>query len=389
MTTPTGPGTRIGLGADLPAQRLEAASKAGAPAPASFAVVGNGWRSGFFHRPADALPDLLRVTGVVTRSEESAQRASQERGVPGFTSLSEMIAADRPDFVIVSVPREQAPQVLIELVEAGIPSLVETPPANQMDDLRALWDAVGHTDLVHVAEQYPRYPGHLARKAVIDRGLIGTPTSVQLSSTHEYHAIAVMRRLLGAGRGEVAVRSQSFGGPLVDPLTRDAWTGDEREQPASTLLSTLDFGDSMGLYDFTSNQWHNQLRHRRIVVRGSRGEIVDDDVVWLDGPQTILEAPITRRQRGYDLDLDGYTTEYLNLGGDVLWRNPFDATRFSDEEIALADMLVTAGAWARGEGEGPYSLADGCHDQAISLAINASLATGQTVHVGREGWSDR
>ena len=350
--------------------------------PATFAVVGTGWRSGFFHRAAQNLPESLRATGVVSRSGRA-----EAHGVRAFASISDLLAADRPDFVIVSVPREVAPAAIRELVEAGVPTLVETPPAEHLDDLRELWADVGETDLVHVAEQYPRYPGHAARRAVIERGLIGRPTSVQVSSTHDYHAIALMRSLLSAPRGPVRVHARQFDSPLVDPMGRDDWTDDDGEKTATTVLATIDFGETSGLYDFTSNQWHNQLRHRRIVVRGSRGEIVDDDVVWMPEPRTMVDARIERRQRGYDLDLDGYATDHLALGGDVLWRTPFPGHRFSDEELAIAEMLVIAGAWARGEGPGPYPLADGCQDHAIGLAIAESLETGQIAQVAREPWA--
>ncbi len=350
---------------------------------ASFAVVGTGWRAGFFHRAARDLPDLLRVTGVVTRSG-----ADTVEGAPAFATVADLLAAERPDFVVVSVPREVAPDVIRELVAAGIPTLTETPPAITIDDLRALWADVGGTDLVHVAEQYPRYPGHAARRAIVERGIIGQPTSVQVSSTHDYHAVAIMRSLLGAPRGAVEVHARRFDSALVDPMGRDAWTDDDTEKTASTELATIDFGGGQsGLYDFTSNQWHNQLRHRRVVVRGSRGEIDGDRVVWMPEPRTVVNASIERRQLGYDLDLDGYATDHLALGVDVLWRNPFPGARFSDEEVALAEMLVAAGRWAQGDGPGPYSLADASHDHAVALAIAESLETGQVARVGHEAWA--
>ena len=68
----------------------------------------------------------------------------------------------------------------------------------------------------------------------------------------------------------------------------------------------------MGLYDFTDNQWHNQLRTRRIVIRGSAGEIANDEVVRLTGPRTIVRSPLVRRQTGYDLDLDGFDTDHIS-----------------------------------------------------------------------------
>lgn len=351
-------------------------------APATFAVVGTGWRAEFFHRAARALPDVLRVTGVVTRSGRD-----EVEGVPAFATIAALLAAGRPDFVVVSVPREVAPHVIRELVAAGVPTVAETPPAPELDDLRALWADVGASGLVQVAEQYPRYPGHAARRAVVERGLIGRPTSVHVSSTHDYHAVALMRSLLGAPPGEATVHASRFDSPLVDPMGRDAWTDDDTEKTATTVLATIDFGGGSGLYDFTSNQWHNQLRHRRILVRGSRGEIADDDVVWLADARTVIDARIERRQQGYDLDLDGYATDHLALGGDVLWRNPFPGQRLSDEEIAIAELLVTAGDWARGDGPGPYALAEACHDHAVALAIAASLASGQAVRVEPDAWA--
>ena len=357
-------------------------------APYRFAVVGTGWRTGFFHAVRRALPERLQLSGVVARSDASAARAEAEHDAPVHRSIAELLAGDRPDFVVVSVPREAAPDAIAELVAAGVPVLTETPPAADLEGLRALWREVGPSGLVQVAEQYPRYPGHVARKAVVDSGAIGRPTSVHVSSTHDYHAFALIRGLLGAGFAPVQVRADAFDGPLVDPLVRDAWTDDDAEKPATTILATLDFGDGRsGLYDFTSNQWHNQLRHRRLLVRGTRGELSDDAVIRLTGPRTIVESSIVRRQIGYDLDLDGYATEHLTFDGGVVWRNAFPGTRLSDEELALADLLLATGAWARDGGDAPYPLAEASQDHAITLAMQRALASGGRESVGAEPWS--
>jgi predicted dehydrogenase len=84
-----------------------------------------------------------------------------------------------------------------------MPVLAETPPAPDLDGLRGLWSAVGASGLVQVAEQYLMMPSHAARAALVATGVIGTPTQVQVSSTQQYHAIALIRGLLGAGRGSV------------------------------------------------------------------------------------------------------------------------------------------------------------------------------------------
>ena len=46
---------------------------------------------------------------------------------------------------------------------------------------------------------------------------------------------------------------------------------------ATTTLATISFADGgFGVYDFTDNQWHNQLRFRRILIRGTHGELRDE-----------------------------------------------------------------------------------------------------------------
>ena len=143
----------------------------------------------------------------------------------------------------------------------------------------------------------------------------------------------------------------------------------------------------MGLYDFTDNQWHNQLRSRRIVVRGSAGELVDDSVVRLTAPRTIIRSPLVRRQTGYDLDLDAFDTDHISLGGEILFRNPFPGLRLNDEEIAIATMLLAMADWVRGEAPPPYPLADGCQDHLLGLAIEASVASGGPVTTTAEAWA--
>jgi predicted dehydrogenase len=339
----------------------------------TFVVVGAGWRAEMFWRLAGAV-DGLECLGAVVRSP-------RELPVPVLNSLDDV----RPDFVVTAVSWEANPGVIVDAVGRGLPVLSETPPAPDLAGLHALWDAVGGRDLVQVAEQYLLVPAHAARLAAVRDGVIGTPTQVQVSSTHQYHAVALIRGFLGVGDAPVTVRASRTTAPLVDPLTRDGWTGDDTPKPATTTIATLDFGDGRsGLYDFTDNQWHNQLRFRRILVRGTHGELRDDEVVRLSAPQTIVRTPLVRRQTGYDLDLDAFDTDTITLGAQVLFRNPFPGRRFNDEEIAIATQLGQMRDWVRGDGPAPYPLIDGIRDHRIALAIEEAADTGRAVTTGSE-----
>ncbi|MEV4347949.1 gfo/Idh/MocA family oxidoreductase [Actinoplanes sp. NPDC049596] len=341
----------------------------------SFAVVGSGWRAEMFWRLAAALPDVECLGAVV--------RTPRELPVPTFGGLDEI----RPDFVVTAVPWEANPGVILEAVERGLPVLAETPPAPDEAKLRALWQLTGDTGLVQVAEQYLMVPAHAARLQAVRDGLIGEPTQVQVSSTHMYHAVSLIRGYLGQGRGPVTVRASRTTAPLVDPLTRAGWTDSAEPRPAVTTIATLDFGDGRsGLYDFTDNQWHNQLRFRRILVRGTHGELRDDEIVRLAGPRTIVRTPLVRRQTGYDLDLDDFDTDTIAFGERVLFRNPFPGRRWNDEEIAIATLLQRMAAWVRGDGPPPYPLADGAHDHLVALAIEEAADSGETVAVDAPPW---
>ncbi|MET3805739.1 putative dehydrogenase [Nakamurella sp. UYEF19] len=356
--------------------------------PVTLGLVGTGWRAEFFARLALMMPERFTLVGVAGRRQESIDVASRNWAVPGFLDPAELVRRTRPDFVISSVPWDASAGVIGALVAAGAKVLTETPPAPDVAGLQKLWSEVGAGEQVQVAEQYLMLPGHAARLAVVRAGAIGTPTSVQVSSTHGYHAVSMIRGFLAAGYGPVTVSARTFSAPLVDPLRRGGWTDDGEPRPATTTLATLDFGDGRsGLYDFTDNQWHNQLRFRRILIRGTHGEMADDRVIRLTEPRAITTSELRRYQLGHDLNLDGHDTEHISFDGSVVWRNPFVGQRLMDEEIAIASLMAATGAWARGEGPAPYPLAQGCQDHLLSLAIDESVATGNDVTTEIHSWA--
>jgi predicted dehydrogenase len=341
----------------------------------SFAIVGSGWRAEYFWRLANGLTCL----GVVSRSQKTLP-------VPVFLSLDECLAA-KPDFVVTAVPWSVTPSLVVELVARGVPVLAETPPAPDLEGLRQLWHQVGDSGLVQVAEQYSRMPAHAARLALVRAGVIGDPTRVDVSSTHQYHAVSLIRTLLGVGRGPVEVRAVRTTAPLADPLSRDGWADPVEIKQATTTIATIAFeGGGFGVYDFTDNQWHNQLLTRRLLVRGTRGELNDQEVVRLTTDRTIVRSPIVRRQTGYDLDLDGFDTDHITFGADVLYRNPYQGQRWNDEEIAIATLLRDMAAWVSESGPEPYPLADGIQDHRIALAIEEAADLGTAVRVADEPW---
>lgn len=103
-----------------------------------FIVVGSGWRSLFYWRIAQALPERFELCAMLCRTEEKAEKMHREYGVPVSTSAEQCIAL-HPDFVVVAVNKASIAAVSTEWLARDFAVLCETPAALEEDALRALW----------------------------------------------------------------------------------------------------------------------------------------------------------------------------------------------------------------------------------------------------------
>ncbi len=355
--------------------------------PVSYLLVGYGWRAPFFLRPPQLFGERFRLTGAVVRDPAKGAQAEQRWGVRTWRTLDEAVAAERPDFVVVAVGWDPTPEIIRQAVTHGLPVLTETPPAPNLDALHALWREVGPSGLVQVAEQYPLYPSHQSRRAVIDSGVIGEVNEVEVSSTHMYHAMGIARRLLGVDLEDARVTAIASTHPLANPLGVPGWTDSMAPEPLTTVRAFVEFASGrVATYDFTDNQWWNPLRVDRVAVRGSLGEIVDDRVTAIVAPRTIVTTRLERRQTGQELNLEGNDLDHISHAGTVVFENRWKPGRLADDEIAVTEELDRMAAWVRDEGPAPYSLAQGSHDWALALAMDASIEAGHSVMLGAQPW---
>ncbi|SDZ42770.1 Predicted dehydrogenase [Micromonospora pattaloongensis] len=355
--------------------------------PIRYGIVGHGWRADFYLRLARQAPERFQCVGAVTRRADVGARLEQQWGIPTYRRIEELVAAAAPEVVVTSVPREANPDVVRTLVDLDTAVLSETPPAPDADGLRALWAAVGDRDLVQVAEQHPYLPVIVALRTLIADGVLGQVSSAQVSWTHDYHATALLRCLLGVGAQAARVSAVSTVNPLLDGPDRGGWPATQEVRPADHTIGLLEIAGRTGVYDFTETQWFNPWRRRHVIVRGSHGEIVDSDVTWSTADGAPVSAPIVRRHTGFDGNLEGADLDTLSWSGRVLYRNPYPGSRLSDEEIAIATCLEHTGRWRRGEVPPPYPLADACQDHLLALAIHAAAEAGAPVTTDVEPWA--
>jgi len=354
-----------------------------------FAIVGaGGWRAAFYFRIAAALPDRFRVVGGVAHHAEKARATAEQWGVPVYTTIDELLSRTSPSFVVNSVSFPAKVPMLRELVERGMPVLMETPPAEGMDEMKALTDLVKGDARIQVAEQYAFQPDQAARLNVVRSGLLGDVTQAQISVAHGYHGMSLIRAFLGVAFEEAEIAAMKFSSKLVAGPGRKGPPSEEKLSDSVQEIAWLRFGEKLGIYDFTGGQYMSWIRSPRVLVRGERGEINGDDVRYLKDFLTPVHYRLMREYAGEDANLEGWHLKGILGGQEWVYRNPFAPARLSGDEIAVATCLERMAAYASG-GPSFYSLAEGCQDHYLGLKTAQAVATGEKTIATRQVWVTR
>ena len=354
----------------------------------SLAMVGTGWRAQFILDVAAALPERFEILGITSRTRAKSDALAARYGVPAFDTLDELIAHGRPDFLVLSVAAPAFPALITQAHRAGIPVLAETPPAASLEELVDLWHTVGRDARVQVAEQYHLQPLLASQIAIARSGVLGNVGEARVSISHGYHAVSLMRRLLGIGFEDAtitalpAVSWQLTGGPGRggDPVEETLVTNEQ-------VLAQIDFDGRVGIYDWSSAQNRSWIRGTKTLTRGDRGEIDQLEVRYLKDFLTPIQYTLTRVERGQFTNMEDKFLRGILAGETYVDENEFAPARLIDDEIAVARCLAGMADYAAG-GEGFYSLAEASQDHYIGMEIMRAHRTGQQIRTVRQPWAE-
>ena len=355
-------------------------------ARADFVIVGGGWRAEFYLRVARELPERFRVCGMLVRDPAKAARLESTWGIPTHRSLDDLLRLDRPLFAVVSVPWAVSPAMLSGLSDRKIPCLAETPPAPDVPGLAEVNALTDRGARIQVAEQYIFQPLHAARLAIANSGLLGVVSQAQISAAHGYHGISLLRHFLSIRYAPVKITARSFGSSIVQSCGRGGPPAQEQIVASTQTLAWFDFGDRLGVFDFTGDQYFSHIRSHRLLVRGLRGEINQSRIRHLLDFRTPMEFELERRDAGLNGNLEGYYHKGIVGGGRSWYENPFRGARLSDDELAVATLLSHMADFARG-GADFYSLAEASYDHYLNLMLDQSLSSGKTVECNVPPWA--
>jgi predicted dehydrogenase len=352
---------------------------------ACFGIVGGGWRAEFYLRVARELPARFRVGGMLVRNEGKGRAIEGAWGVNTYRTLDELLAAGELDFVVVSVPWPVTPVMLRQLADRGMPALSETPPAPDLEGLVGLHDLTERGARIQVAEQYQFQPLHAARLHLARSGKLGTVTQAQVSAAHGYHGMSLVRELLGVRFEEATIWAREFISPIISGPGRAGPPEKESIADSRQVIAYLQFGDKLGVFDFTGDQYFSWIRSPRVLVRGEKGEIDNSRMSYLRDFQTPVYVTLRRVDAGQDGNLEGYYHKGILAGEQWVYRNPFGPARLTDDEIAVATCLDRMAEYAQG-GPGFYGLPEASQDHYLSLVMAQALKSGEGVVASRQPW---
>ena len=325
-------------------------------------------------RHAEAISRTGGVTlaSVVDPADIGAELATRF-GAAHYQSLNEMIAADRPDGVILATPNQMHLDNCRDCVAAGLPTLIEKPLAGELSEAEAIVALGQDAGVALLTGHHRRHNPLIARaKSLIEEGALGRITAVQ-GTTWFYkpddYFDADWRRQPGAGPVYINLihdidLMRHLCGEItsVHAMESDATRGFAVEDTAAILLRFA--GGALGtltVSDTIVAPWSWELTARENPAYPATAEAC------------------------YQI---GGTHASLSLPNLALWSNPatrswwepISATRLVFDFSDPLDMQIAHFcAVIRGETAPLVPASEGLKNQQVIDAIKTSAATGMTV----------
>lgn len=337
------------------------------------AIVGAG-RIGAQHVGHVAEASDAAIHSITDPTPAGAALAARH-GVPHFADLGGMLAAGRPDGVILATPnRLHVPQAL-EVIAAGIPVLVEKPIA---DDVAAGERLVAAAR----ASRVPLLVGHHRRHNPLvaeARSIIGSGTLGRVIAVHAYFWVrkppsyfeAPWQRMAGAGPLLINFIHdidllRHFCGEVeaVQAFTSHAERGHEVEETAvvtlrfaSGALGTITTSDAIA----SPWSWEMSASENRAFPRA------DQIFMTIGGTEASLAVP---------------SLEVWRHSGANDWLKPLEARRVAIPEQNPLRRQIAHFARVIRDGEAPLVTGeDGLNNLRVVAAVKRAAASGRTESV--------
>lgn len=163
-------------------------------------VVGCGGIANVAHFPAIQTytaqhPDA-QLVACADLDEARAFAAKEMFNIPrAYTNMDLMLAAEHPDAVLCLVPEGLVSQVSCEIIRKGYPVMLEKPPGETIEQVRAIAEASLRTQTPHMVAFNRRFSPHILRlkQQVADQEIISIDyTMERVARVEDYFELTVI-----------------------------------------------------------------------------------------------------------------------------------------------------------------------------------------------------
>ncbi|MEA4859395.1 MAG: Gfo/Idh/MocA family oxidoreductase [Sphaerochaeta sp.] len=343
-------------------------------------LIGYGWRALFFYRIIKALPDRFTLVKWVLRTQERAEEVRMRYQVETSWDVAEALSCPH-DLVILSVPSSSMESLLLLLIKEGETVLCETGfTALSLESLNSLYCTYAASkSKVFVAEQYYRYPYYHSCRAI--EPLLGPATEVRVASLHDHHGTSLIRHYLAEGGENCTISAVCRPSWVVKTGARDTVVSSGERIQTKRTVAVFAFADGRtGYFDFADVQYHSCIRSSHFSLFGERGEIVDNEVRYLNADNEGIVQTIQRIEDG-GINNNPRSLRAVTFGETYHFRNPYWPLGFNDDEIAIALCMEDA---CHNQG---YTLHEALQDSYLAQCMHRSCTEGRTIETESQVWT--
>ncbi len=301
----------------------------------TYSIIGAGWRAEFYLRIAQLVPDKFSIACIYVRNRAKAVEIESKYSVKIVDSL-DALKSIPCDFIVNCINKRDISELSLSLAESCA-VLSETPACVSAQQADSLLSRFNSGCRLQIAEQFHLKPMYQATKKIIDSGIIGDANYIEISAAHEYHAMSLIRFFLDCSSRPEIISEVSCIHPIVHSNCRNGEINEKTLKNSPHTIKIYGFQGKTAVYNFESEQYFSPIRTDRILIRGTRGEIENDTVRYFNNDNIFAESKIIQHKSG---NLDGLFNGRITFENTVLYESPFGIARLTDEETAIAEVLV-------------------------------------------------
>ncbi|MDR5781852.1 Gfo/Idh/MocA family oxidoreductase [Caballeronia sp. LZ065] len=339
------------------------------------AVAGAGY-IGQAHMGVAQRSTTCTLTAIVDPAPAAAAIAAQAQ-VPLYATLDQLLAADRPDGILLATPNQLHVEHARTCLAAGVPVLLEKPVAPTVAEAQALVHEVERSGARMLIGHHRAHSPIMARaKQVIDEGRLGPLVAVMGSAVFfkpdEYYAGAPWRREPGGGPILLNMIHEIHNLRMLcgDIVAVQAFASHAARGFAveDTVAINLRFASgALGSFMLSDTAACPRSWEQTSQENPAYSTYPDEDCYVIAGTFGSLSVPTMR--------LKSYATL-----ADRSWWKPFDTEIVTMQRAdPLALQMEHFGQVARGEAEPIVSARDGLQNLRITEAIVEAARSGRIV----------